>query len=317
MAVGMRAYVGVTDFDWFAQLSNIPNIDEVNFWQPGGNTTFKAVNPGELFLFKLHSPRNFIVGGGIFAHASANMPVSLVWESFGEKNGARTFQEMRERVAKYRRVSPATHEDFRIGCILLEQPFFLPESKWVPVPTDWSPNIVQGKRYDLTTGLGATLWADLQEALRSTHTDLFPSDQKPELPAGSRYGSPVTVLPRLGQGSFRILVTDTYNRRCAITGEKTLPVLEAAHIKPYASGGTHEIRNGILFRSDIHTLFDRGYVTVTPDYKFEVSKRIKEEFENGRDYYALRDKEIRVPERLIERPSEDYLKWHNEVQFKG
>ena len=48
----------------------------------------------------------------------------------------------------------------------------------------------------------------------------------------NRYGNPLMVRPRLGQGYFRVLVTETYQRRCALTGEKTLPVLEAAHIKP-------------------------------------------------------------------------------------
>jgi hypothetical protein len=62
-------YVGITDYDWFQFLSGQPSLDEVNFWQPGGRTNFRALQPGELFLFKLHSPRNFIVGGGVFARA--------------------------------------------------------------------------------------------------------------------------------------------------------------------------------------------------------------------------------------------------------
>jgi hypothetical protein len=83
------------------------------------------------------------------------------------------------------------------------------------------------------------------------------------------------------------MVTDAYSRRCAITGERTLPALEAAHIKPFAQGGSHEPTNGLLLRRDIHALFDAGYVTVTPDMHFRVSRRIKEEYENGRHYYAL------------------------------
>lgn len=67
--------------------------------------------------------------------------------------------------------------------------------------------------------------------------------------------TPQIVRPRLGQGAFRIVVTDTYERRCAVTGERTLPVLEAAHIKSYADGGAHDITNGLLLRSDLHTLF--------------------------------------------------------------
>ena len=80
-----------------------------------------------------------------------------------------------------------------------------------------------------------------------------------------------------GQGIFRVLVTDDYRRCCAVTGERTLPVLAAAHVRPYAEGGGPG-------PSDLHTLVDRGYVTITPDYRLEVSRRIRDEFENGRDY---------------------------------
>ena len=111
----------------------------------------------------------------------------------------------------------------------------------------------------------------------------------------ARYGEPTLIRPRLGQGAFRLLVTDLYGRRCAITRERTLPALEAAHSgKPYGNGGEHVGANGILFRRDIHSLFDAGYVTITKDYRFEVSKRIKEEFENGREYYALNGKSVAV-----------------------
>lgn len=116
-------------------------------------------------------------------------------------------------------------------------------------------------------------------------------------PAPSRYGAPPTIHPRLGQGAFRILVTDTYDRRCAVTGERTLPVLEASHIMPYASGGPHDVTNGLLLRSDLHTLFDLGYVTITPAYRLEVSRRIREEFENGRH------------------PDPALLDWHNTNVF--
>lgn len=54
----------------------------------------------------------------------------------------------------------------------------------------------------------------------------------------ARYGEPVLIKPRLGQASFRIAVTDIYKRRYAMTGQRTLPVLEAAHIRPYAFTGS-------------------------------------------------------------------------------
>jgi putative restriction endonuclease len=66
----MKLYIAVTDNDWYRFLSHLTNIDEVNFWQPGGNQRFQRLDSSELFLFKLHSPLNFIVGGGFFAHSS-------------------------------------------------------------------------------------------------------------------------------------------------------------------------------------------------------------------------------------------------------
>lgn len=133
----------------------------------------------------------------------------------------------------------------------------------------------------------------------------------------ARFGEPTIVRPRLGQGAFRVVVTDIYKRRCAVTREKTLPALDAAHIRPYAEGGEHDAKNGLLLRRDIHSLFDAGYVTVTHDFRFEVSRRIREEFENGRDYYALHGSTVTVPDRPDQRPDLSALQWHNEERFLG
>jgi putative restriction endonuclease len=112
------------------------------------------------------------------------------------------------------------------------------------------------------------------------------------------------------------MVTDAYQRRCAISGEKTLPVLEAAHIKPYAAHGPHRVSNSLLLRSDLHKLFDSGYLTVTLDYRVEVSRRIREEFSNGKEYYAFHGQELRqLPDQLYRRPERQYLMWHNEKVF--
>ena len=152
----MQAYVGITDRDWFDLLRSLSQLDEVNFWQPSGNRQFRALDPGELFLFKLHSPNNYIVGGGLYAHSSL-LPISLAWETFGLSNGARNLSEMRTRVEKYRRQVESRTADYMIGCILLEQPFFLPENAWIPIPSDWDTNIVQGRRYDLSIEPGLSL----------------------------------------------------------------------------------------------------------------------------------------------------------------
>jgi putative restriction endonuclease len=308
--MSVRLIVAVTDGDWFDQLRQLPNLSEVNFWSPS-DSTFRALEPGELFLFKLHSPNNFIVGGGVFAHANS-MPCSLAWEAFKEANGARSLQEMRARIAKYRKIKPDDREDFVIGCRVLTQPFFFGQERWISVPESFSRNIVKFKGYSTDSSDGRRLWEAVQDALAGTAA-VAGFDEGPQ----ARYGEPVLVRPRLGQGAFRILVTDSYRRRCAISGERTLPALDAAHIRPFADGGQHEASNGILMRRDIHSLFDLGYVTVSLDMKFEVSKRIREEYENGRHYYALHGTSLMLPEDARRHPSRAALTWHNENRFKG
>jgi len=59
----LKIWVGVTDKNWYEHLIRLAP-EEANFWQPSGSRIFRVLQPGEPFLFKLHSPENFIVGGG-------------------------------------------------------------------------------------------------------------------------------------------------------------------------------------------------------------------------------------------------------------
>ena len=314
----MRLFVAVTDYEWFQVHATQSSVEEVNFWQPSPDSVFKALSPGEPLLFKLHSPRNFIAGGGFFAKF-VQLPLTLAWEAFGRGNGVYTLEEGRKRISKYRRVPIGPNEDPNIGCIILAEPFFFPQDLWISVPSDFSLNIVRGKGYDTEEPNGETLWMQVVERLARCSAHL--NDESGEtnvIIQTSRFGRPVTVLPRLGQGAFRVLVTDAYARRCAFTRERTLPVLEASHIKPYASGGKHELSNGLLLRSDLHKLFDLGYMTVDPvSRQVVVSRRIKEEFENGRDYYALHGSILHCPNDPDAVPSLANLTFHSEYVFRG
>lgn len=234
---------------------------------------------------------------------------------------------MRARIARYRHAEPGDRSNFVIGCRILAPAFFFDESDWLDVPQSWARNIVSFKTYTTDDAEGLRLWDAAQRYLSGAPIDTSPYLQvsEPPLPpfiGSSRipvagWGEPTLIRPRLGQGAFRILVTDNYDRRCAVMGEKTLPALEAAHIRPFAAHGQHDPRNGLLLRRDLHSLFDRGYVTVTPSHQFEVSRRIRDEFENGRDYYALQGKLIRLPEAEHQRPDPTALSWHNENRFLG
>ena len=306
-------YVGVTDENWYRQLS-AQKPDEVNFWSPSGRP-FKALQEGELFLFKLHAPRNYIVGGGYFVRFSA-LPPFLAWQAFGEKNGTRSYEEFYQRLVKYRGRN-SIDGTYQVGCSILTEPFWFNENDWIPVP-EWSNSIVSGKRFFTDTDVGAKLYQDVLERIpRSVQIEATGQSIFTESETASRYAE-YTTRHRLGQGAFRVLVTDAYQRRCAITGEKTLPVLEAAHIRPYGQEGPHSVRNGILLKSDFHTLFDDGYLTVTSDLKVEVSQRLHNDYGNGRDYYKFHGQPLLIiPGQENQLPSREYLEWHNEHIYLG
>jgi putative restriction endonuclease len=307
----MKIFVGVTDSNWYNYLSSI-QPEEVNFWQPGGRQVFKVIETNDLFLFKLHSPLNYIAGGGFFVRHSF-LPISLAWDAFGDKNGTTDYFSFSNAIHKYRKSNQRSEPDPVIGCIILNSPFFFDRSDWIPVPEDWKPNIVQGKSYDTTTLFGGRLYQQVQERLNRSTPLNNTIDRVHEENITNRYGLGQIVFPRIGQGTFKVLVTEAYHRRCAITGEKTLPVLEAAHIKPYSQQGPHSTCNGLLLRKDLHTLFDRGYLTIDESLHIEVSKRIKEDYGNGREYYAFHGKKLaEVPDSIYEKPSQQYLRWHNE-----
>jgi putative restriction endonuclease len=89
--------------------------------------------------------------------------------------------------------------------------------------------------------------------------------------------------------------------------------LEAAHIRPYSLEGKHELTNGLLLRSDLHTLFDQHYLTIAPKKKtIVVSRRIREQFENGRDYYKYKDELLSPPNNVLAVPSTESLAYHYE-----
>jgi putative restriction endonuclease len=70
-----------------------------------------------------------------------------------------------------------------------------------------------------------------------------------------------------------------------------------------------------LLRSDVHTLFDKGYLGVSPDYRLLVSRRLRQEFANGEFYYQSAGQPIRLPARPEDRPARAFLEWHADTKF--
>lgn len=306
----MIGTVAVTDFGWYDFLSRRP-MPEINFWTPSDRRRFSAPEFSP-FFFKLKAPYRAIAGFGYFAKWSS-LPSWLAWECFGQGNGCESLADLETRLADIRariRHRP-TSGPANIGCILLVQPMFFPRSAWVPQPRDWHDRTVSSEAYDLTAGEGLRVWLECQERAEAEVASSASLPQVAGAPA-PRYGAPRLTLPRLGQGTFRVSVLDAYQRSCAVTGEHSLPALEAAHIKSYDNDGPHEVRNGLLLRADLHRLFDKGYLTVTPDLHLEVSPRLRADYQNGRTYYPMHGQALREPDAGQHRPAPEFLAWHNE-----
>jgi putative restriction endonuclease len=142
----MKLWVGITDKNWFEFLcARAP--EEVNFWQPSAKRRAAVLEAGAPFLFKLHAPDNYIVGGGFFVRYSA-LPARLAWDAFGVNNGVADYAALKRRVEQYG--SQPVAGDPEIGCNVLNRPFFWTEADWIPVPATWARNIVQGKGYSRT-----------------------------------------------------------------------------------------------------------------------------------------------------------------------
>jgi putative restriction endonuclease len=311
----MQGWVAVTDYQWYERLlADGREHPEVNFWQPSARAP-KRMPLGTPFFFKLKKPHRAICGMGTFVRFSV-LPDWLAWDTFGRANGVASLHELRQRLGRIREGARIT-ERSDIGCCLLAEVQLWPEESWIRQPSDWGLTTQVGATYDLEQGEGLRVWTEAQlrvaggTRLRATPASLPNYAEEP----APRYGTPKLVRPRLGQGIFRVSVLEAYGRACAITGEHSLPVLDTAHIQPFAEGGGHEVDNGLPLRVDLHRLFDRGYVTFDEQRRLVVSRRLKEEFENGKTYYGMAGQGLR--ESTEEARPDRALAWHREHVFVG
>lgn len=321
----MKAFVGVTDKTWADFLTQRPHLNEINFWRPSGQS-FKALLPGDLFLFKTHKPHDRIVGGAVFS-GFALVPLSEAWATFGEGNGRNDLSELRQAIngyrAKNKMPSIRPGEDPLLGCIMLRDPIFFPEEDSYSPPPGWAYSLVQGKGYeDITEHEHADYFAPIASRVLKQGPGEAITDDENAVTAtwehhGPMFGEARPTRHRLGQEAFKLALLDAYDGQCAITGQRVPPVLEAAHIHPVAQGGLHRLDNGLLLRSDVHRLFDRGYLSVSPNLEVRVSPQLRENYPDAEVYTALEGRPVTVPGEKADRPSRGALGWHLGEVFKA
>jgi putative restriction endonuclease len=316
----VNPFLALTDKNWFDFLSSIADsgrVDEVNFWSPKAQRPMKQMQPGEPVFLRLKSPHHAIAGYGFFAHFSL-LELDLAWDTFGAKNGAPTRELFLRRLGAYRGAGARDPALFatKLGCTILRGVAFWPKTRWIPwgEAEGWHSNIVQGKS-ESDPARASRLIAELAHDAVAAPEDL--AQQFELLDSDERQFAAARTHLREGQGAFRTRLLDAYGRRCAITGERTEPVLDAAHIQPYLGPRSSHIQNGLLLTKEFHALFDKGLVTVTPDLHVRVSPAIRERWTNGRRYYEHDGRRLAVlPRDPAHEPSRAALRWHNEHRFE-
>ena len=266
-----------------------------------------------MFL-RLKAPERAVAGVGFLASWFETRTAFDAWELLGEKNGAPTLAHFARGLGRDRAAMGRP-----LGNMLLRDVAFWPESRWLPWGQGlWSDTTVRGM-----SRLQPAQVAALQRAAGEVEAPVELGPDFRLMPGDGRTWEERRSVVRLGQGVFRARLLDAYGRRCAVTGEHTEPVLQAAHIQPYLGPGSNHVQNGVLLVGEFHTLFDRGLVAIEPPgrasgaYRVRVSRRIRERWDNGHRYNAFDGRELlSVPERAELRPSAEALAWHLEERFE-
>ncbi|SDU56438.1 DUF2002 family protein [Pseudomonas mandelii] len=128
-----------------------------------------------------------------------------------------------------------------------------------------------------------------EDGIKASPTAEDPSSYSPTGVEDNRERTLREITKRQGQGAFRSGLLTAYEGRCAITGSSVKQVLEAAHITPFLGPETNHIGNGLLLRSDLHTLWDRGLIYLCEDLKLQLKPSLETS-----EYFDLAGKKIRA-----------------------
>ena len=177
--------------------------------------------------------------------------------------------------------------------------------------------MVQGKGYDLAdpavSGYFGTCWQGCSAPAWTP--DLDPGETWRS--GGPDLRRPAAHPAAAGPQAFQAVVLRAYARRCAVTGDRIRPVLQAAHILPLPGRRRPPARQRTaapLRRA--HPLRPR-YLGVDPRFRLLVSPRLRDEFGNGEQFYARAGTPIRLPEHRLDRPNREFLEWHLDEVFKA
>lgn len=117
---------------------------------------------------------------------------------------------------------------------------------------------------------------------------------------------------RINQSFFRSTILSSYNLQCCITGISIPELLIASHIKPWSVDIENRTNphNGLCLNSLHDKAFDKGFITVNPNFTIQVSQKLYDnQSEISRKYFTdYHNKKIIKPERFL--PNKEFLDYH-------
>jgi putative restriction endonuclease len=173
----------------------------------------------------------------------------------------------------------------------------------------------------VAAGLSKTLAAENAERLNLTPATVAQANADLHAPPGQdqeRRVEQVLTNRVIRDASFRGLVCDAYDGRCAVTRLRILDVgnnaeAQAAHIWAVSDGGPDVIQNGIALSATVHWLFDRHLITIGDDYRLIIAlAKVPAEFQA---VYAERGRMLHIPANTADRPHPSFLQKHRAVFF--
>lgn len=148
---------------------------------------------------------------------------------------------------------------------------------------------------------------------KSVHIDLD------SLPAEGKERDAL-IRARVNQSFFRSIILIAYENRCCITGLSVPELLVASHIIPWSVDEQKRMspHNGLCLNMLHDKAFDKGLITITPEYKVKLSpslNKLKDKTSLEIFFAPFENKSIHLPQRFL--PDKDFLKYHQENIFNS
>lgn len=140
------------------------------------------------------------------------------------------------------------------------------------------------------------------------NTDKIPSEDKER---------EAMVKIRVNQSFFRKTILASYNSNCCITGISVPEILIASHIIPWSQNEEYRVNpsNGLCLNALHDKAFDKGLLTITPDFTIKLSEHLLIMKNNwSREFFLpFENQKIKLPQKFY--PNTEFLEYHNKKIF--